>query len=251
MKSIDINCDMGESFGNFQIGNDEAVFPFITSSNIACGFHGGDPVHMERTIKLAIKHSVQIGAHPGFPDLAGFGRRKMDLTPGDLKSIIKYQLAAIIGMSKSLGAEIKYVKPHGALYNLAADHEPTSNSIIQAVKEINPSLSIMGLAGSDFLALCEAENVPFISEAFADRAYQKNGRLLSRTKQGSVLTDPSAVTQQVLSIVLDHQVKADDGTIVPLTAQSVCVHGDNPSVVSILKSIDESLNKHGVTKVHF
>jgi UPF0271 protein len=251
MKSIDINCDMGESFGNFKIGNDEAVFPFITSSNIACGFHGGDPVHMEHTIGLAIKHGVQIGAHPGFPDLSGFGRRKIDLSPEDLRSIIKYQLAAISGMAKSLGTAIKYVKPHGALYNLASDHEITARSIINAVGEINASLPIMGLAGSQFQTICEAENIPFIAEAFADRAYQANGRLLSRSQSGSVLTDPAMVAQQVLSIVVNQQVTAHDGTTVPINAQSVCVHGDNPSVVSILKAIDESLETQDIVKISF
>ena len=134
MKTIDINCDMGESYGNYQIGNDLAIFPYITSSNIACGFHGGDPLHMEKTIKAAIKHQVQVGAHPGFPDLPGFGRRKMDLASDELKAVIKYQLAAIKGMAESLGTTVRYVKPHGALYNMAADDESISKILIEATR---------------------------------------------------------------------------------------------------------------------
>ena len=251
MNSIDINCDMGESFGHFQIGNDEAIFPLITSSNIACGFHGGDPLHMEQTIKLAIEHGVQIGAHPGFPDLAGFGRRKMELSQEELKANVKYQLAAIKGMAESLGTSVVYVKPHGALYNLAADSEEVSNTLIAGVMEIDQNLMIMGLAGSLFQEICLAQNLPFIAEAFADRCYQANGRLRSRSLDHSVITDPKQAAQQVLDLVANQQVTTFDGTVISLEAQSICVHGDNDKAVEILMSIDEVLTANRIQKRSF
>jgi UPF0271 protein len=251
MNTIDINCDMGESFGNYQIGNDREIFPYITSSNIACGFHGGDPIHMERAIKDAILHGVQVGAHPGFPDLAGFGRRKMDLPSDELKAIVKYQVSAIKGVAESLGTSVRYVKPHGALYNLAADDQAVSSTLVMTIREIDPGLMIMGLAGSVFHDVCNSEGMKFVAEAFADRKYEANGRLRSRSLQESVLTNPTAVTEQVMEIILNKQVIAHDGTIVPIEAQSLCIHGDNPEAVSILQAIDEGLKKRGILKQSF
>ena len=251
MNTIDINCDMGESFGNYQIGNDREIFPYITSSNIACGFHGGDPMHMEQTILAAIEHGVQVGAHPGFPDLAGFGRRKMELPLKELKAVVKYQLGAIKGIAESLGTSVGYVKPHGALYNMAADDEGISKTLIEATREIDSNLWIMGLAGSLFQELCKAENMPFVAEAFADRRYQPNGRLRSRLLEGAVLTDLEIISQQVLDIVLKQEIKAYNGSSVKLEAESICIHGDNPAAVDILKAIDLALHQNEVAKRSF
>ena len=248
---IDINCDMGESFGQYKIGNDEAVFPFITSSNIACGFHGGDPVHIEKTIMNAIKYGVQIGAHPSYPDRAGFGRRYMKIKKGDLKSILKYQVAALKGLVESHGGQLKYVKPHGALYNQAAKEEAETLVIIEALQEMDDKLILMGLAGSVTDEICKKENIKFVAEAFADRQYEKDGSLMSRTKKGSVIHDPNKAAAQVLSIVMDKCVYADDGTPVPVEAQTICIHGDNPSVVDILKKIDQQLTEKGILKKGF
>jgi len=251
MKTIDINCDMGESFGNYRIGNDQAIFPYITSCNVACGFHGGDPLHMERTIKAAIENGVQIGAHPGFPDLAGFGRRKMELPAEELKAVVKYQLAAIKCMAESLGTSVGYVKPHGALYNMAAESEEISKTLINSVQEIDGGLVIMGLAGSLFQDICHADNMPFVAEAFADRSYESNGRLRSRSLEGAVLTNSEIAAQQVLDIVLNQQVVAYDGSTVRVQAQSICIHGDNPEAVEMLKAIDAKLMEAGIEKKSF
>ena len=251
MHTIDINCDMGESFGNYHIGNDQEIFPFITSSNIACGFHGGDAVHMENTIRRAIDHGVRIGAHPGYPDLAGFGRRKMDLPSHELKAIIKYQLAAIMGMAKSLGTAVKYVKPHGALYNEAADSERIAAILIESVQEINRSIPIMGLAGSHFQEICNQQEVAFVAEAFADRSYESNGKLRARALEGAVITNPEKAVAQVLDIIFKKQITSYDGITFSQPAQSICIHGDNPAAVAILKAIDQALQEQGVEKKSF
>ena len=251
MKQIDINCDMGESFGNFRVGNDEAVFPYITSANIACGFHGGDPVHMEKTILNALKYGVKIGAHPGYPDLAGFGRRTMDLKVEELTAIIKYQVSAIKGMAESLGGKLSYVKPHGALYNKASNSEKETRAIIKGIRAIDPELIFMGLAGSIMEEIAKSEGVPFAAEAFADRRYEPNGRLMSRAKEGSVLGDAEVASDQVLSIAKDHRLTASNGEVLEVHAQSVCIHGDNPSAVDILKAIDQKLAAHGIAKQSF
>ncbi|MEM6806060.1 MAG: 5-oxoprolinase subunit PxpA [Bacteroidota bacterium] len=251
MKEIDINCDMGESFGNFKIGNDEAVFPFITSANIACGFHGGDPVHMEKTIKLALKHGVKIGAHPGYPDLAGFGRRAMQLKPDELRAIIKYQVSAIKGMAESLGGKLAYVKPHGALYNKASNSQAETRAIISGIREISPDLIFMGLAGSIMEKVAIEEGIAFAAEAFADRRYESNGRLMSRAKEGSVLKDVEIASDQVLSIAKDQKLMAAGEVELEVKAQSICIHGDNPSAVDILKAIDRKLAAQGILKKSF
>lgn len=248
---IDLNCDMGESYGNFKIGNDDRIFPYITSCNIACGFHGGDPFHIENTIKKALKYGVQIGAHPSYPDLQGFGRRKMQVPANELKAIIKYQIAAIKGMTESLGGELTYVKPHGALYNTAADDEIVASSIIQAIKEIDGNLKILGLAGSQMKSIALREGIRFIAEAFADRKYTNNGRLKSRTQTGAVLHDPKKATEQVLSLVMDKEVISDENQAVRVAAKSICIHGDNPNVEVILQTIDEQFKAHNISKRSF
>ena len=237
MIRIDLNCDLGESYGNFKVGNDEAVFPYISSCNVACGFHGGDPWHMSKTIELALKHGARIGAHPSYPDLMGFGRRKMDIPAHELKAIIKYQIAALQGMAQSMGATVAYVKPHGALYNKAANDEAEATLVIQAIQEMDDQLALMGLAGSLIEDIANNSNIEFIAEAFADRRYESNGRLMARSKQGAVIYEASEAVQQVRSIALEQKVQTADGNFRSLKAQSFCIHGDNPFAVAILEAL--------------
>ncbi|MCB0602361.1 MAG: LamB/YcsF family protein [Saprospiraceae bacterium] len=246
--SIDINCDMGESFGIYTIGQDEKIFPYITSCSIACGFHGGDPLHIEKTIIHALHEQVSIGAHPSYPDLAGFGRRKMSIAPAELKAIVKYQIAAIKGMTEAEGGRLAYVKPHGALYNTASDQEPECLAIIQAILEIDDRLPLMGLAGSRMEELAQQYQHPFIAEAFADRHYEPDGQLRSRAKEDAVILDPAIAAEQVLSIILKQEVIAIDGSVIPIKAHSICIHGDNPQAVDILQAIDKKLEEHGIQK---
>ncbi len=245
---IDLNCDMGESYGQFKVGNDGGIFPYITSCNIACGFHGGDPLHIENTIKSALRHCVQIGAHPSYPDLAGFGRRKMKLEKTELKAILKYQISALKGMAESLGGQLKYMKPHGALYNAAAADETETRIIIEAMQEVDASLMLMGLAGSISEKISKEMSVPFIAEAFADRKYTADGQLMPRGREGAVIHDPALAAAQVLSIVLNKKVESDAGTDIPVNAQSICIHGDNPAAVSILQALEGAFEQNNIVK---
>lgn len=249
MRYIDINCDMGESYGRFSIGNDAQIFPWISSSNVACGFHGGDPFHIEQTLGLAVQHKVRIGAHPGYPDLQGFGRRPMHVPASELKSILKYQIAAVKGLAESLGGRLHYVKPHGALYNAASKDADETRVIIQAIQDIDPSLSFMGLAGSIMQELSKKEGVPFIAEAFADRKYEPDGKLMSRSKPGAVIQDPAEAVKQVLSIFENQELTSSDGSIIPMKAQSFCIHGDNPAAISILEALDQAFTQRGIQKL--
>lgn len=248
---IDINCDLGESVGQHKVGQDEIVFPFITSCNIACGFHGGDPTHMENTIKNALKYNVQIGAHPSYPDQAGFGRRKMKLEAEELKAILKYQITELTSMTDSLGGKVAYVKPHGALYNTAADNKEEATVIVEAIKEIGDELALLGMAGSEMEAVAQNQGVPFFAEAFADRKYNSRGRLLSRNLPGSVIEEPNEAAAQVISLVLDQQVHSDQGTNIAVNAHSICVHGDNAQALIILKAIDQALQERKILKKAF
>jgi len=250
-RRIDINCDMGESYGRFQIGQDNAIFPWITSCNVACGFHGGDPLHIEKTIEKALANGLQIGAHPSYPDLVGFGRRKMDIPPSELKALVKYQIAAVKGITESMGGILSYVKPHGALYKSAADKEKEALAIVQAIKEMDPALALLGMAATYMEKAALEEGIRFISEAFADRRYQDNGRLVSRKLPLAVIADPQKAAEQMLSIALNQQVLSETGKAISLKAQSFCIHGDNPAAVEILKAIDVAINENGLKKHHF
>ncbi|RMG76868.1 MAG: LamB/YcsF family protein [Bacteroidetes bacterium] len=248
MLFIDINCDMGESYGAFRVGNDEAIMPFITSASIACGFHGGDPVHIEKTIRMALERGVRIGAHPSYPDLQGFGRRPMNLSAGDLRAFLRYQIAALKGMTESLGGQLAYVKPHGALYNAAATDPQTARVVAETVRDMGGGLSLMGLAGSVVAGVAAETDVPFIGEAFADRRYEASGQLRSRALPDAVISEPEQAAGQVLSCVQKHKVVSYAGTEISVNAQSMCIHGDNPAAVEILKSIDRALALHGIQK---
>jgi UPF0271 protein len=239
MSSIDINCDLGESFGQFIMGNDDAIFPHISSCNIACGFHGGDPLHIENTIKKALQYNVQIGAHPSYPDLAGFGRRKIVLSSEELKSSIKYQISAVKGMIESLGGELKYVKAHGALYNSILHNEKEAKVFLSAVKEINPNLAILGLAGSPFQQITQKFGFRYLREGFIDRRYQEDGSLTPRKEKGAVLETWEESLNQFISITQNGEVETANGKRVPIEVDSLCIHGDNPLAEKILKAIHQ------------
>ena len=251
MKSIDINCDMGESHGNFKVGNDTAIFPHITSSNIACGMHAGDPYHIERTIDLALQHGVQIGAHPGYPDLQGFGRRVIPMKRAELKAYVKYQVAALKGMVESAGGTLAYVKPHGALYNEIAANASEAETVIAGIKAIDPELIVMGLAGSHVEDIARAADMAFVAEAFADRRYEADGKLRSRLKENAVIGSAEDAANQVVSVTLNNQTHTLDGTAVAIKAQSFCIHGDNPAAIDILKAITDQLAQSGIEKRAF
>jgi UPF0271 protein len=239
---------MGESHGNVIIGNDEAIFPYITSCNIACGFHGGDPIHMERTIRLALQHGVQIGAHPSYPDRDGFGRRKMHLSREDLKAVLVYQISALCGMTASLGGVVRYVKPHGALYNIAADEEAEARTVIEALIACDSNLALMGLPDSAMEYSARQEGIQFIREAFADRRYDSNGKLVPRSAHNAVIDDPSEAAQQVLLLVQEQKVVARDGQTISVHADSICVHGDHKNTLDILIAIDVHFRRYGIAK---
>lgn len=244
--SIDINCDLGESYGNFKVGNDDAVFPYLSSCNIACGFHGGDPLHIKATIAKAIKHGVQIGAHPSYPDRLGFGRNKMNIAGTELQAIIEYQVAALKSMAESQGTALVYVKPHGALYNSISKDTEEGKYVIDAIQTIDPQLKIMGLAGSEFEKLAKTMGIDFVAEGFADRTYESDGSLRSRKKTDAVIISPYLASQQVLSMVKHQSVTSHSGESVSLKAKSICIHGDNTSAPAILKSIHQTLSEEGI-----
>jgi UPF0271 protein len=249
--TIDVNCDLGESYGQTVIGNDAEIFPFITSCNIACGFHGGDPVYMEQTVNAALEYGVQIGAHPSYPDRENFGRRKMDIPPIELKAVLRYQLAALTGVTRALGGRVSYVKPHGALYHAAADHLLEAQILTESIQAMDTDLAIMGPPGSVLAQVAKTIGVRFIAEAFADRRYHDNGRLVSREADRAVIDDPVEAAKQVLSIIRQKQVTSIEGTLVPVVAQSICVHGDHKNTVAVLRAIDEVLRLHGIEKRAF
>jgi UPF0271 protein len=251
MKEIDINCDMGESYGNFKIGNDAAIFPYITSTNIACGMHAGDPFHIQKTIDQALQHNVQIGAHPGYPDLNGFGRKVIPMSADELSATIKYQISALKGMVEASGGTLSYVKPHGALYNEMASNETEAKTVIEAIKSIDDSLMIMGLAGSHMRPLVEHAGMTFIAEAFADRRYEIDGKLRSRTKENALLNNGFDAAQQVISIAMNGKTQTLDNKTVAVEAQSFCIHGDNPAAIEILKEIHDQIAANGIMKKAF
>lgn len=239
---IDINCDLGESFGNFKIGHDAEIMLFITSANIACGFHAGDPVVMARTVKLARKSGVAIGAHPGFPDLMGFGRRNMNLSNEEVKDIIIYQVGALEAFAKAAGKVLQHVKPHGALYNVAAKNEAYANAIIEAVHAVNPKLVLFALANSKMAKIAARAGLRVASEVFADRAYNSDGSLVSRNVKGAVIEDEKLVAERAVRIVQEKKVKAVDGQMMKFDkVHTICVHGDTLNAVELAKAIKKAL----------
>jgi len=235
---IDVNSDMGESYGAWTMGADDLIMPHITSANIACGFHGGDPKTIDKTIKLAKQHGVAVGAHPSYPDLQGFGRRRMIMALDEVEAIIIYQVGAMLAFARANDVPLVHVKAHGELYNWAAVDEDVSRAVARGIKRVDPSLVMVCLATAPkMLQASEREGVKVAREAFADRVYMPDGTLQPRSIKGSVHQDPEVAAHQVLDIVREHKVKTADGAYIPLQAETVCIHGDNPPAAHIAAAI--------------
>ena len=251
---IDLNCDMGESFGRYALGADELLMPHITSANIACGFHASDPVVMDRTVRLAREHGVGIGAHPGYPDLQGFGRRDMQLSPHEAEAAILYQIGALAAFARAAGAacpersrgELVHVKAHGALYNQAARDRTLAQAIVRAVGRFSRQLVVVGLANSAMIEAAVEAGQPVAREAFADRAYEADGSLRSRRLPGAVHHDAAQAAEQAVCIARDGMVIAWGGDEVPVQAETLCVHGDTPGALPIVQTIRQALVEAGV-----
>lgn len=247
MRAIDINSDLGESFGAWSMGDDAAMLDIVTSANVACGFHAGDPAGILRTVKAAAAKNVTIGAHVSYPDKVGFGRRNMDVTSDELIADVIYQIGSLQGLAKAAGTSVRYVKPHGALYNTIAHDRRQGLAVIEAIRAIDPSLVLVALAGSTLIELARSEGLTCIAEAFADRAYTPQGTLVSRREPGAVLHDPQLVAQRMLSLVRNGTLEAIDGSIVKIEADSICVHGDSPSAVEMARELRRVLEQADVS----
>ncbi|MES0856351.1 5-oxoprolinase subunit PxpA [Geobacillus sp. G4] len=245
MRMIDLNCDFGESFGVYQLGQ-EGILPYVTSVNIACGFHAGDPLVMRRTVQLAIHHGVAIGAHPGFPDLLGFGRRVMAVSPEEVYAYVVYQIGALAAFVKAEGGVMTHVKPHGALYNMAAKDAALAEAIAKAVRDVDPSLILYGLAGSEIIRAGRSYGLRTASEVFADRTYQDDGSLTPRSDPCAIIADEDEAVKQVLMMVRDRRVRSLQGTDIAIEADTVCLHGDNEQAVRFAKRLYEALRNEGI-----
>lgn len=246
MLSVDLNCDMGESFGPWKMGNDAAIMEFVSSVNIACGFHAGDPTVMRRTAELALEKGLAVGAHPGFHDLQGFGRRKMSLSPEEASDLILYQVSAMKGVCESLGGKLRHVKPHGALYNQAAANPTLSRAIADAVRSLDPDLVLYGLSGSCLITEARDAGLSTASEVFADRTYQSDGSLTPRTRQDALIEDTASAVKQAIAMISNGQVTATDGTSVEVAADTICMHGDGKNAVAFAEAINRALADQGI-----
>ncbi len=246
---IDMNTDTGESFGRWKLGNDEQLLSFVTSANIACGMHAGDPVVMDYTVGKCVEKGVCIGAHPAFPDIQGFGRRDMKMSLQEIESYVLYQIGALRCFAESLGAKLAHVKPHGALYNMAAADLDIALSVARAVARGGKDLVLVGLAGSLMLEAANKVGIPGASEGFCDRAYNPDGTLVSRSKPGAVITGVDEIAQRAVKMVKDHVVFTPDGKETPLTVDTICVHGDTTGAADIAKVIRQHLVENGVEVV--
>lgn len=246
MSCVDLNCDLGESFGAYTMGMDAEVIPKVTSVNVACGYHAGDPLIMEKTVALAKQHGAAIGAHPGFPDLMGFGRRQMVVTPEEAGAYVKYQVGALMAFAKGHGLRLQHVKPHGALYNMAAKDEKLAEGICKAIYSIDTELIFMGLAGSVMLEAAERIGLKTASEVFADRAYNDDGSLVARSKPGAVIHDPEAAVARAVKMAKEGKVISINGKEIDIRADSICVHGDNPKAIETVIKLRNALIEQGV-----
>ncbi len=249
MRTIDLNCDMGESFGAYKLGLDEEVIQYVSSANIACGWHAGDAMVMNHTVRLAAAHGVGVGAHAGYPDLLGFGRRNMDCTPDELRSYVIYQIGALGAFCVANKVKMRHVKPHGSLYNTAVANETVARAIAEAIVAVDPSLMYVALAGAGgrlMTRIGKEVGLNVVYEAFPDRAYTPDGRLVSRTLPGAVISNPEEVASRALMVAKEGKIKAVDGTLLDIDAQTVCVHGDNPAAVELVKGIRALLESEGI-----
>ena len=248
MTTIDLNCDLGESFGAYKMGNDDEILPFVSSINVACGFHAGDPIVMRQTVEKALKHNVAIGAHPGFPDLIGFGRRNMNVSASEVYDYVLYQIGALDGFVKAAGAKMHHVKPHGALYNMAATDPAIADAIVKAISHMNPDLLLYGLANSEaFIRAAEKYNITLMQEVFADSTYKQDGTLTSRTEKNALITDEDEAIKQVLQMVKEGYVEAVNGEKVTVQAQTICLHGDGEKAVQFAERIYRTFELNGVS----
>ena len=250
-RAVDLNADLGESFGRWRLGDDEALLSVVTSANIACGFHAGDPVTIRRACTGAVAHGVAIGAQVSYRDLAGFGRREMTVPPDELEAEVLYQIAALDGIARTAGGRVSYVKPHGALYNRAARDPEQAAAIAAAVVSYDPGLPLLTLPGSATEAAAAEVRLRAVIEAFADRGYTDDGSLVPRSQPGAVLSDPDVIAARAVAMVTDGVVETVSGHLVELTPQSVCVHGDTPGAVRIATAVREALARAGVTLAPF
>jgi UPF0271 protein len=244
---IDLNSDLGESLGAWRMGDDAAMLDIVTSANVACGFHAGDPAGILATLKAAVERGVAVGAHVAYPDLLGFGRRAMDIASADLVADVVYQVGALQGLATAAGTRVAYVKPHGALYNTIAHDERQARDVIAAIRAVDASLALVVLAGSPLARWAEAAGLRVVAEAFADRAYTPQGTLLSRREPGAVLHDAELVAARMLRLVQEGVVEAIDGSLAPVRADSICVHGDSPGAITMARGVRRSLEAAGVT----
>ena len=244
--SVDLNCDMGESFGAWTLGNDAALMPFITSANIACGFHAGDPTVMKATVRAALRHHVAIGAHPGLPDLVGFGRRNLDISAEEAFDMTVYQLGALAAVVKAEGGKLHHLKPHGALYNMAATNAALAEAIAEATYKVQPELMLYGLAGSELTKAGEKIGLRTAHEVFADRTYQANATLTPRRQPDAMIIDANAAIAQVLRMVQSGSVRTQQGTDVAIRADTVCLHGDGAHALEFAQRLSAALRQAGV-----
>lgn len=244
---IDLNSDLGEAFGAWPMGQDAALMPLISSANVACGFHAGDPGTMRTTVRLARRHGVAVGAHPGLPDLVGFGRREMQIAPQDVEDLVVYQVGALAAIARSEGVALQHVKAHGALYNMACRDEALAEAIARGVRAVDPSLVLFGLPGSALLQAGLDAGLPVAAEAFADRAYLPDGSLAPRAQPGAVIHHVDTVVARAVAMVTESSVEATDGSRIEFEADTLCVHGDTPGAVALAAAIRRGLEDAGVT----
>ncbi|WP_066192226.1 MULTISPECIES: 5-oxoprolinase subunit PxpA [Gracilibacillus] len=237
MRRISLNCDLGESFGVYQTGNDQAIIPLVDEINVACGFHAGDAHTMNQTIRLAKQHHVEVGAHPGLPDIQGFGRRRMQVTAQEVYDWTVYQIGALKAFTEIQHVKLHHIKPHGALYNMACQDQQLALAIAQAVFDLDPSLRLVGLSGSELIHAGSTVGLAVVNEVFADRRYHNNGRLVARGTPGSLLHDTESVIQQVRQMLDNGTVMTQEGNEIPIIADTICVHGDNTAALELVKQI--------------
>ncbi|WP_116950819.1 LamB/YcsF family protein [Jiangella endophytica] len=243
---IDLNCDLGEGFGAWTMGDDDGLLAVVSSANVACGFHGGDPTIMRGVCEVAAARGITVGAHVGYRDLAGFGRREIAMPATQLADDVLYQLAALDGIARVAGTRVRYVKPHGALYNTIVRDAEQAAAVVDAARAYDPTLTILGLPGSEVLRIAAVHGLPTAAEAFGDRAYHADGRLVSRRRRGALVTDPDEVAARCLQIVTTGQVTSIEGEPVAVSARSLCVHGDTPGAVDLMRRVREVLTENGV-----
>jgi len=244
---LDLNSDLGEGYGRWALGDDAALLEVVTSANVACGFHAGDPATIDRTVRAAVERGVAVGAQVSYPDLVGFGRREIDVPPDELTADVLYQLGALEAFAKAAGSRVRYVKPHGALYNRIARDPVQAAAVVEAIRRYDPALPLLTLPGSVAMEAAGEAGIPSVGEGFADRAYTAEGRLVSRREPGAVLHDPEQVAARAVVMAIEHRVEAAGGEQVAVEVRSLCVHGDTPGAVDLARAVRTALEHVGVT----